>query len=224
MRPFALVGLLLAAPAAASSVTCITKSGKTYHEPDTLSALVACQRKKLDQKTQNYAAKNHFQPSDTIVDSWQDAQRAEVRGYLKRHPDRASLDFDKNASAKDDAVAAQSDGQKSLDPKQAKSVEDLKESLQKMSDGGKQGVTPDMAQKINDYLQQNQGSVSPDMQNLLNSVQKDGGNLSADTINQLKDASQAAQQNGLNLNVDQKTQDFLNSPKDPPSSQPPNSN
>lgn len=184
-----------------TSLTCVRKSGGHYKEPPTLSALVACQHDKLADAAADYKAKNDLDPPDSVMDNWQGAQRDEVRAYLNRHPDRASLDSPAAPAGKEQAGAAQ--------PGSDPGVDALAKKVQAESNGGKDGVTPEMSQQMHDYLMQRQGSVSPDMQQLLNDVQKDGPNLSADTVSKLQNAAQQAHGQGLDLNTDQQTQDFL---------------
>lgn len=205
--------MLLASPAAAkTSLSCVVmKSGGRYQEPATLSALVKCQQDKLASAAANYKAKNDLPAPDSVMDNWQDTQRDEVRAYLSRHPDRASLDNASAGSAPEGKETSAAKGPSSNDP----GVDTLGKKLQAESNGGKDGVTPQMTQQINDYLQQHQGSVSPDMQQLLNDVQKDGPNLTPETVSKLKDAAQQAHGQGLDLNTDQKTQDFLLTPDKP---------
>ncbi len=200
---WAALALGLACPASAkTALTCVSKSGGKYKEPATLSALVKCQEGKLTAASAAYRDQNKQDPPASMVDGWQDSQRAEVRAYLNRHPDRASLDDGKESQA---AAAAPEPESKTGD----KGVDDLGKKLQAESNGGKDGVTPEMSRQINAYLQQRQGSVSPDMQQLLNQVSKDGPNLSADTVGKLQDAARQAHSQGLDLNTDQQTQDFL---------------
>jgi len=215
MRTLCLLALLLPTCASAkSNLNCVSRTGKAVSEPGTLSALVGCQKTKLATSSAAYQAKNHSEPPEELVEAWQDVQRAEVQDYVQRHPDRASLDNPKGLAA-EQTEKQPTDSKASPDSKQAKNTQDLAKQLQAESNGGKKGVTPEMTQQINDYLQKNQGSISPDMQTLLNSVQKDGPNLSADTFGKLQDAAKQAKQGGLDLDVDKKTEDMLLAPKDP---------
>jgi len=199
---WAAFALALASPASAkTSLTCIKKSGGHYKEPATLSALVACQQDRVAKATADYKTQNGQSPPDSVVDGWQDGQRAEARDYVNRHPDRASMDNPSSPGGKDQAGAKE--------PASDPGVDALSKKVQAESNGGKDGVTPEMSQQMHDYLMQRQGSVSPDMQQLLNDVQKDGPNLSADTVSKLQEAARQAHGQGLDLNTDQQTQDFL---------------
>ncbi|MBI3553708.1 MAG: hypothetical protein HY077_14520 [Elusimicrobia bacterium] len=201
----AMVLLLQGAVAAEVSLNCVTKSGKAYKEPATLSALVACQQKKLNASAAAYRKRNRADPPESILEGWDDRQRAEVVDFVRRHPERAGLDSPKETAKQT---------KEHLPSKDAADTEALGRSLQNMSDGGKKGVTPEMAKQIDDYLKEKQGSVSPDMRALLDSTQN-GPNLSDQTVSKLKDAAQAAKGKGLDLDVDKKTEDFLLAPKEP---------
>ncbi len=217
---FLLLAQLASSASADSKLNCIVKSSKGFSEPSSLSGLVACQKKKLSKSMSAYETANHDAAPDATLESWQDLQRAEVRDYIKRHPERAALDNPKDmppdTNAKSDA-SSKTKSKGSSGGQDGKDISDFGKKLQAESDGGKKGVTPEMASQIDDYLQKNQGSVSPDMQNLLNSVSKDGANLSGDTMGKLQDAAKQAKQGGLDLNTDKKTEDFLLAPKEPAS-------
>jgi hypothetical protein len=84
---------------------------------------------------------------------------------------------------------------------QAQSLDALQRDLQAKSDQGRKGITPEMAAEIVDTLMKQQGSVSPDMSELLNALQKDGASLSGDTFRRLQDAARKADASGLDLGV-----------------------
>src|SRR6266704_649838 len=147
MRALFVLALLLPSAAPANStVTCVVRSGKSVREPATLSALVACQQKKLDKAGDVYLGKNKVDPPDAVMENWQDLQRAEVQDYIRRHPERAGLDNPKNLPPEEKPYA--DDAKRASDPKQPKDVSDLGKKLQLESDGGKKGVTPEMASQI----------------------------------------------------------------------------
>lgn len=208
----ALAAVLPACAFAGENLTCVTKAGAKYSEPQTLTALVDCQKGRLDAATAAYRAKHKADPPPELVDSWQDRQRAAVSDYLNRHPNRASLDRPNDAPPEDEAAkdkgAKPDDAPKNDNGGQA-GMDDLNRRLRAESDGGKKGVTPEMAQQVRDYLKKNQGSVSPDMQRLLESVSKDGVKLTPDTMGQLQGAAKQAKGQGLDLNTDKNTEDFL---------------
>jgi len=80
-------------------------------------------------------------------------------------------------------------------------MDSLKHSLWEKSDEGRKGITPEMAQDIVNAIKDQQGSVSPEMTRLLESLQKDGATLSKDTFRQLQDAARKAKGAGLDLGV-----------------------
>ncbi|MCX5796826.1 MAG: hypothetical protein NTY77_15130 [Elusimicrobia bacterium] len=88
-------------------------------------------------------------------------------------------------------------------------LEALKKDLLEKSDQGRKGVTPEMAAEIVAALKKQQGSVSPDMAALLDAVQKDGPNLSADTFHKLQDAARKANASGLDLGASPEVEDSL---------------
>jgi gas vesicle protein len=202
--------LLLAVTASATEAPgpCVKKTKKSFAEPATLGALMSCQKKKLSEASAAYKAKKGTDASEALVEQWQERQLGEAHEYLNRHPDRAPAE---KAAEKGTAKTEETGDSKISD----KDMDALGRELKEMSNGGKNGITPEMAQKVNDYLMKNQGSVSPEMQKLLDATQKDGANLTKDTVDQLKDASQKAKGEGLELGVDKKTEDFLLQPKEP---------
>jgi hypothetical protein len=150
---------------AAAFLPCVTQqpNGK-YKEPPTLSRLLDCQQSKL--RKVGAADREWFE----------DKQLEEVRAYLERHPDRASVDV--------------------VEP------DELKKSMWDKSEGGKKGVTPEMAKDIVDHLKSKQnGAVSPEMLQLLNSLTKDGGKLSDESMGMLRDAALKAKSSGMNLGL-----------------------
>ena len=208
---WAAILLLPALAAADDRLSCVSRTGTKYREPDTLAKLMKCQQEKFDAANAAYLDKKNQPPPASLVDNWQDLQRGEVNDYLRRHPERASMDSpaDKTADeGSDEPKARKPTGKFDKNPT-SPGLDELNRKLQAESNGGKDGVTPDMARQIGDYLKQNQGSISPDMQALLNGVGKDGAKLSADTVQKLQDAASQAKGQGLDLNTDQKTEQFL---------------
>ena len=134
-------------------------------------------------------------------------------------PNRASLDRPNDSP---DEPAAKDP--KAADSKDAGSVDDLSKLLQSEADGGKKGVTPQMAQQIRDDLMKKQGSISPDMQQLLDKVERDGVNLKTDTMAELQNAAKQAKGSGMDLNVDKKTEGLLLGPSVKDDAPPPGSN
>ncbi len=190
-------------PAAAKSpLACVVKiSSAAYHEPQTLRALLDCQNKKLGNAVASYTKRQGQAPSEDTHGQWADRQRAEVRGYLRRHPDRATLQEKSSAAPQAGAGSGKQPDNTDLDA--------LRQSLWAESDEGRKGVTPQMAQDIIRAITAQQGSVSPDMTKLLDAVQKDGAALSDDTVSQLKAAARQANVSGLDLGVKPDIQEFL---------------
>lgn len=208
------VALFFAAAAQASSglSPCVRKNKGALVEPPTLDALVDCQSKALAAASAAFGDKHEgLPPDEKLTDRWEDAQRAETQNYIKRHPARAGL------TAKSAGTAGAAASAADAKPETSGSDEDkLKADLESMSDGGKKGVTPAMAQEITDYLNKKQGGVSPEMKDLLDSLQKDGVNLTDDSMLKLKKAARAADGAGLDLGVDPKMkQELLDPATDP---------
>lgn len=193
--------LALALPAAASSTVaaCVKKTPKGYDEPKTLSALLKCQERARGGKAASEAAL--------------EAQRAEVRDYLSRHPERASVDEGPAAKKPDRPVPEKVRAQRAAsDRAMKKNAERLPEGdraayealagdLWSLSGDGEKGLTPEMAKEIVGYLQKQQGGVSVEMRGLLESLSKDGAKLSDGSVRQLKKAARDAKAEGLELGV-----------------------
>lgn len=134
---------------------------------------------------------------DALISCQARKKRAFIRRYRKENassPPPELLDYLEASQKKERAnftVPSQND----------KDVKDLKAYLQEKSDGGKKGVTPEMADTVRQTLRQKQGGVSPEMDRFLNSVQKDGVDLTPETMDQIKGAAQQAHGAGLDLNV-----------------------
>ena len=183
---------------AAAEITpaCVRKTAKTaYQEPADLKALLGCQKRKLSRCVLDYQTRQGSPPPDETLELWQELQRREVRDFIRRHPDRSVLGGDSASAAQ--TKPGQGGAEKSSD----RGLEALRQDLLEKSDQGRKGITPDMAQEIVNMLMKQQGSVSGDMSDLLNAVQKDGPNLSADTFLRLQDAARKADASGLDLGV-----------------------
>ena len=110
------------------------------------------------------------------MERWRELQRSEVRDFIRRHPDR-SVGRDRGPASRPGRRAA-------LSPQD---LDALRQDLLEKSDQGRKGITPEMAAEIVNTLMKQQGSVSNDMTDLLNAVQKDGPNLSGDTFLRLQE-------------------------------------
>ena len=201
-----LLGVALSAQAAAPFPTCVKKTKQGYDEPKTLPALLRCQER---------ARKN------LVVDeAFTDAQQAEVRDYLARHPDRASTDAglkpEVAAQKKRSSEAAALNAARLPDAHQ-EDYQALNEKLWGLSADGQKGLTPEMAKEIVGYLQKQQGGVSVEMSALLQTLSKDGANLSHGSMRQLKKASRDAKAEGLDLGIeDESTERWLLDPATDP--------
>ncbi len=204
----AALALLLASPLwAAPAPLCVPISSMTAEDqPDSLQDLLDCQKDKLGDFATDYETKHKTAPSSATLDRWQDAQQAEVRAFLSRNPGMASLDQTVEAAIAEDA--------KPKDPAMMSDWEKLQAGVKKKSEGGKKGITSGSAADITDYLKEKQGGVSPDMAELLDSVQKDGGTLSAGTMEKLKAAAKAAKGGGMDLGVKPEIEQGLMAPPD----------
>jgi hypothetical protein len=207
--------LLLASVVSAKTTgpdPCVKKTKSGYDEPATWTALRDCQDKALDK----YVSA-HRDMSDAEAAKADDFQRAEVQDYLKRHPDRTADSGGSGVSVMPSGPAAAAE-----EP----DIAELQTALNKEAGDGRNGLTPQMAGQIADFLQKKQGGESQDMQDLLQSLQRDGGNLSDESALRLKHAARDAKQAGLELNIDPKVRDWLLDPSTDPKVQlpPPGSN
>jgi hypothetical protein len=194
------LGLWLNTAAAAQTTpTCVKKTSKTsYQEPADLKALLKCQRRKMVRAAADYEAQNGDAPSDATLEGWQELQRREVRDFIRRHPDRSVL---KGPAASPAQAAETEPAQDGAAKSSDQDLQALEKDLWGKSDQGRKGITPEMAQEIVNTLMKQQGSVSPDMAGLLDAVQKDGANLSGDTVRRLQEAARKADAAGLDLGV-----------------------
>lgn len=218
----AIVAALLLFPAAASaesSPLCVKKVGGKLQEPPSLAALTQCHERAFASASESFESKTGSAPSDSLKERWHDEQRAEVQRYLARYPERASMDpsdssnapwdIEEKARGSDPGEAAEG----RLPPRRhTGELGELERTLHEKADGGRKGITPDMAKDIVDFLSKKQGSVSPEMELLLDAVKKDGAKLTPGTINRLKSAAQKAKGAGLELGIDKNTESFLLDP------------
>ncbi|MDE2291024.1 MAG: hypothetical protein KGL53_02980 [Elusimicrobia bacterium] len=215
--PLAALLLSAALPAAAGTLlpACVRPRRGGIDEPATLSGLLACQAR----------ARAAFQRDASAREALGDFQRGEVRGYLARHPDRATTDdaapASPSAPAPMPAVEARSRAAVEVNGRRLPAADraayqKLDDDLWKLSGGGKLGLTPAMAREITGYLQKEQGGQSAEMSDLLRSLQKDGSKLSDGSVIRLKKAARDAKGEGLDLGVDPKLEKWLLDPKTDP--------
>lgn len=182
--------------AASLVVTCIIAlSATTFKEPVSFDALRECHQKKLDSASAAYVQKKKAVPPGELLEAWEDVQREETRAYLARHPDRASVETGSTrVDRSDSADAAQAEP--------AAGHKDLEKELWEKSDGGKKGLTPELAQSVIAHLKsQQKGEVSPEMLDLLDSLTKDGANLTEGSIKKMRSAARKAKASGLDLGI-----------------------
>ena len=125
------------------------------------------------------------------------------------------------AAQEERTAAAMDANDQKVDPGTASDLDALNSRLVADSKNGAAGITPDSARAIADYLQCEQGGVSPDMQSLLDHLSRDGGKLSDQSMVELKQAARAAKDAGLELGVDQQLEGWLLDPTTDPRQQAP---
>lgn len=234
MKAFgAVLALLIAVPSFGGGFPpCVRRLKKGLQEPATLPALVRCQKRARSKHLSGLKGPASMEALDRL----DDFQRAEVREYLLRHPDRASMEEPEKLPSRSEGGGdvlipgfggsrEVPPGEKTqpaalnmerLVPEQAADFLQLRESLLRQSPGGAAGVTPAMAQDIIRYLNKQQGGVSVEMRDLLQAVEKDGVKLSHQTMLKLKRAARAAKSEGLNLGIDPSLEkDLLDPATDP---------
>jgi hypothetical protein len=178
-----LAGLWLQmASAAQAPAACILKTSKTaYQEPADITALLDCQKKKLARCAADYEIENEDLPPAEVMESWRQLQRLELQDFILRHPDQPVPEGALKPPAQDLKAPQQ----------------DLRED----SDQGRQGITPEMAAEVVNTLMERQGFISGDMVELLDAIQKDGPNLSANTFHRVQAAARKADASGLDLGL-----------------------
>ena len=191
--------LVLLAGLASAFPACFDKKAPEDKAPATLSALLDCQSAKRATLIKENWRKTKREPPASFLDKLDGYQRAEVREYLASHPERARVDEGADDTAKHEGISGN---------------EELGKSLRRKSADGRLGVTPEMAEDILKLLKSKQGTVSPDMQDLLDHLSKDGNRLSHASMRRLKAAAQDAKKNGLDLNVPPDIEELLLRPVD----------
>lgn len=206
------LSLAVAAQGAVTVPTCVKKTKQGFDEPRSLGALLRCQARARKGLAADEAAA--------------EAQQAEVRDYLARHPERAdSGDDDGDDSGLKPEVLAQK--LRSREAAMANAARlpgdaqveytELSEQLWGMSRDGQQGITPAMTQEIVRYLHKQQGGMSVEMSDLLQGLSKDGSKLSHGSMRKLKKASRDAKGEGLDLGIeDESTERWMLDPTTDP--------
>jgi len=201
------VFLLLQTAALASFRPCLPAAAKSsIPEPASLQALLDCQKNNLDRLVSDYQTQHGSAPSEATVEGWRERQRREARDFTRRYPERSVMTGQASQDSPDAAPEPKHNGTPKIG---GKDLDALQQDLWKKSDQGRKGVTPEMAQEIISVIMQEQGSVSPDMAALLQAVQKDGADLTGDTVRLLQDAARKADAEGLDLEVKPDIKEFL---------------
>ena len=202
MRIAILLAALAAAPASAAvhPASCLHVSSGTA--PSNFNEFRACQNRTRAAVVAAAASKG-APLTEAQLDTIDDYQRAEARKFLAQ-PGRVVAG---DSTGKLGGVTAADLGR--ADPKSAAAIQGLQGRLQAAAGDGKDGITPAMADDIRATLMQAQGGISPDMKDLLDSVQRDGAKLTPDTMKKLQGAGKAAKGDGLDLNIDPNTEKLL---------------
>ncbi len=197
----------LAAPASAANLPdCVHVSTTAAHlryKPD-LDSVRECQDRVKQQLIDAAAAKGkplNYQKIEKIEDD----QREEVRDYLANSG--AVIDGT-TKSARSLGGVTEADRAK-VSAEDGAAIGGLEKRLHAAAGDGKDGVTPAMGRDIVDTLTKQQGFVSPDMKDLLDSVVRDGGKLTPETMKKLQGAGRAAKGAGMDLNIDKNTEKDL---------------
>lgn len=190
--------LVVSLPAAAKTAGCADSKD--------LESLKACQERERDQFIERAKKKTGKPPSEEALDAFEEKQRQAAKPFFERTTfGKSDLQLGSTlVDAPDDASAEPRDEEgKAIKRRPAKKAEldELKRSLEAKSDGGKNGVTPEMADDVRAYLKKNQGSISPEMEHLLQSTSKDGPNLTKETMHEVRGAARQAKERGLDLGL-----------------------
>ncbi len=192
---------------------CVVPSAAGLREPSTLTGLMNCQRRKLDEAHETFFREHEADVPDPLEEAWSDQQAAEMRSYVARHPDRAAEGtVDSSPTLVKIKLARGTTKRKAVRRAGGRT---LKAKLWAESDGGRKGITPEMARELAQRISEQQGSVSPDMQALLDAVSQDGANLTPDTMSKLREAARSADGAGLDLGVSPEIKDALLKTPDP---------
>lgn len=202
-----LLFVALAAPASAERLPdCIhvsTTAAKPRFKPD-LDSVRECQDRVKQEMIDRAKAKGEpltYQKIEAIEDD----QRAEVRDYLA-HSGAVIDGTSKSARSLGGVTTAD---RAKVSGEDGAAIGGLERRLHAAAGDGKDGITPAMGRDIADTLTKQQGYVSPDMKDLLDSVVRDGGKLTPETMKKLQGAGRAAKGAGLDLNIDKNTEKDL---------------
>lgn len=173
---------LLPAGPALKLPACVRKLKPGIREPKTFDALMDCQFAKRKDFIEALKASRKRGPTAEEYDRFDDFQRKEARDYLKRHPAEP-------APAEKPAAKASTE----------QSLSAIQEFMERKSENGRKGITPEIAQALTDYLKAAQGGVSPEMASLLEDLSQDGPRLRHKTMYKLKRAAREADAEGVSF-------------------------
>lgn len=210
-----LLALWLAVPAFAGYPDCL-KDPATKRPREQFDQLRDCQKAARDA----FAAKKDKKgrrPSADALERFDEHQRAEAKRFFENpnaeaagggstlvdSPDAPPEPAAPRAGRKD-KLGGLSDADRAKAGDSSRELAGLEGRLKAAAGDGSKGITPGMARDIIATLTKQQGGVSGDMQGLLDSVVRDGGNLKPETMQKLQDAAKAAKGAGLQLGIDPK--------------------
>ncbi len=209
MPPLLLLIGLAAAPAqAASFPDCVHVSTSTGKFKASFEEVRDCQDQVRERLVRE--ARDAGRPmTDAQLERLEDHHRAESRAFLSRteleplgEPPAAKEEIDPDspapAGAKPDIKAAD-----------AAAVLKLRKKLADRKAAGEKGFTPGVSGDLREAVEAQEGGASEDMRGLLDSVEKDGGKTSPETIKRLQDAAKASRGRGMDLNLDDETRSSL---------------
>lgn len=190
---------------AAAFLPCVEPlPGGRHKEPPTLAALLDCQKRKL----RRVKAKDH--------DWFEERQRAEVRDYVARHPDRATLqEPGEEAPPRPDPPAELSREIERADSVPADDVKTDTRSLERLiwkraeEAPGERLSSEKSAAALRYIRDNNKGEVGAETVDLLEAMTRDGGRPSEETVRKMRKAALDAKGRGLQLGIDPEVEDDL---------------
>jgi len=193
---------LLAAPASAQKIPdCIHVSTTSARYMADLDAVRDCQekaRQKMIDDAQGKGKPLSYQKLERI----DDLQRAQVKEYLEK----SGTVIDGTSKNSRGLGGATEKDLSRLSADEAGEIRGLEKRLHDAAGDGSNGITPAMGRDMLDTLTKKQGFVSSDMRDLIDSVVRDGGKLTPETMKKLQGAGRSAKGAGLDLNIDKTTE------------------
>lgn len=170
----------------------------------TLDDVRDCQEKAREKAVSDAESKGKPLTYQTL-EKFDDLQREQVRDYLAKSG--TVIDGATKSNRGLGGITATDRGRVSAE--EGAELESLEKRLHDRAGNGKDGITPEMGQDIIDTLTKKQGGVSPDMKDLIDSVVRDGGKLTPETMKKLQNAGRKAKGAGMDLNIDKGTEKDL---------------